>query len=62
MSNGEAGDDSGRNQTVQSHKSLIKILDFILKKWKNPKGLQESGKDEGNAFGKQNELTKLRLP
>lgn len=52
MSNGEAGDDSGRNQTVQGHKSLIKILDFILKKWKNPKGLQESGKDEGNAFGK----------
>ena len=34
----------------------------ILRKWKNPKGLQESGKDKDNAFRKQNELTKYTLP
>lgn len=46
---------------TQGHESLCKIIDFILKKRRSPKDLQKSDKDEGNAFGKQNELTKLMI-
>lgn len=33
-----------------NHVGAMNILDFILRKWKNPEGPQESGKDKDNAF------------
>jgi hypothetical protein len=47
---------------MQRHESLSKILDFTIKKQKKNTRVQESSKNKGSAFRKQNELMKLSLP